>query len=332
MPTAFKKILGISILLATVIIYTSIQAPSFLSAYNIQNIIRWTSLFGIISVGVSFVIITGGIDLSIGSVIGLIGCLLPWLLVNRGWPIWIALIAVLCLSACIGLAHGLLITKLRLQPFVVTLCGLLIYRGFTRDITEDASQGYGTGYVLLKHLVKDNFVQSVTGRHLAFDIPNVCVFLIVLAALAAFVLNGTIWGRHLFALGRNQEAARFSGIRTDRIVIATYIACSLLAGVAGIMFSVDGNSAQPSNFGNFYELYAIAAAVLGGCSLRGGEGSIIGVIIGTALMRVLYNAINLLGWKTQKEFEVIGFVILSAVIVDEIIRRVTESRRQGRSQ
>src|SRR5204863_1495297 len=189
--------------------------------------------------------------------------------------------------------------------------------GLSRYITEDATQGYGTGFGTLKHLVKGNVIQSLTGHAPAFDLPNVCIFLIAVALLAAFFLNRTIWGRYLFALGRNEEAARFSGIRTDRMVILTYVICAALAGVAGVLFSLDLNSVQPSGFGNFYELYAIAAAVLGGCSLRGGEGSIIGVIIGTALMRVLYNAINILGWKTQREFIVIGAVILAAVIVDE---------------
>src|SRR3954451_23883553 len=129
MPTALKKTLGIFCLLAVVLTVTAIASPNFLTPYNIQNTIRWTSLFGIIAIGVAFVIITGGIDLSIGSVVGLIGCLLPWLLGQHHLPVAAALPAVLALSMLIGLAHGLLITKLRLQPFVITLCGLLIYRG-----------------------------------------------------------------------------------------------------------------------------------------------------------------------------------------------------------
>jgi ribose transport system permease protein len=334
MPSGLKKLLGITVLLTVVIVYTSIRAPNFLLPFNIQNQIRWTSLYSIISIGVAFVIITGGIDLSIGSVIGLMGCMLPLLLNEYHWSIWLALPAVLFFSALIGLIHGLLITKLHLQPFIVTLCGLLIYRGLARDITNDASQGYGTGYVTLKNLVKNTVIETITGHRPAFDLPNVFIFLVIIALIASFILNRTIWGRYLLALGRNEQAARFSGIRTDRIVIMTYVICSLLAGVAGILFSIDGNVAQPSNFGNFYELYAIAAAVLGGCSLRGGEGSIIGVIIGSALMRVLYNANTLLGGKSQREFEIIGGVILAAVIVDELIRLFETSRgtRQKRAQ
>jgi ribose transport system permease protein len=308
--------------------FTAIKSPNFLTSYNIQNTIRWTSLFGIIAIGVAFVIITGGIDLSIGSVVGLIGCVVPWLLSDRGWSIGPALAVALALSILIGLAHGLLITKLRLQPFVVTLCGLLIYRGLSRYITEDATQGYGTGYAAIKRVVSGNLIQTLTGAKPFFDLPNVSIFLVAVALLAGFFLNQTIWGRYLFALGRNEEAARFSGIRTERMIVLAYVVCAALAGVAGVLFSLDLNSVQPSGFGSFYELYAIAAAVLGGCSLRGGEGSILGVIIGTALMRVLYNAINMLGIPTQLEFAIIGVVILAGVMVDEIVRRVAGARRQ----
>jgi ribose transport system permease protein len=323
------KVLGIFTLLVVVFAVTAMLSPNFLTAYNLQNTIRWTSLFGIIAIGVAFVIITGGIDLSIGSVIGLTGILVPWLLSAHGWPAWGAISVAIGVSVVLGLAHGLLITKLRLQPFVVTLCGLLIYRGVARYLTGDATQGYGTGYATLKMLVKGNVVHSLTGTAPAFDLPNVAVFLLIVAALAAFFLNRTIWGRYLFALGANEEAARFSGIRTDRMVVLAYVVCATLAGVAGVLFSIDVNSVQPSGFGNFYELYAIAAAVLGGCSLRGGEGSIVGVIIGTALMRVLYNAINMLGIPTQLEFSIIGVVILFGVMADELVRRVARRRRRA---
>ena len=151
--------------------------------------------------------------------------------------------------------------------------------------------------------------------------------MITLALLAGIFLNHTIYGRYLLALGRNREAARYSGIDTDRMVILAYVICSLMAGIGGILFALDINSIQPSGHGNFYELYAIAAAVLGGCSLRGGEGSILGVVLGAAVMRVLYNAINLLGIPTQLEFAIIGGVILAGVAGDELVRKVV-ARRQ----
>ena len=319
-----KKILGILGLLLAIFVVTWIVEPKFVSAYNLQNIIRWTSLFGIISIGVAFVIITGGIDLSIGSLIGLVGCLLPMLLA-AGYPPVIALLAVVVLSLAIGLMHGLLITRLGLQPFVVTLCGLLFYRGFARWLTHDQVQGFGSSYEGLRQLA----IGKVSlGGGFALPIP---FFLLLLAGvLAALFLNRTIWGRYLLALGRNETAARYSGIQIERMKVLAYVLCSGTAGLGGILFALDVNSVQPAAHGNFYELYAIAAAVLGGCSLRGGEGSILGVVIGAAVMRLLYNAINVSGIPTQLEFAIIGAVILAGVIADELIRRVAGRRRAGR--
>ena len=319
-----KKILGILGLLLAIFVVTWIVEPKFVSAYNLQNIIRWTSLFGIISIGVAFVIITGGIDLSIGSLIGLVGCLLPMLLA-AGYSPAIALLAVVVLSLAIGLMHGLLITRLGLQPFVVTLCGLLFYRGFARWLTHDQVQGFGSSYEGLRQLA----IGKVSlGGGFALPIP---FFLLVLAGvLAALFLNRTIWGRYLLALGRNETAARYSGIQIERMKVLAYVLCSGTAGLGGILFALDVNSVQPAAHGNFYELYAIAAAVLGGCSLRGGEGSILGVVIGAAVMRLLYNAINVSGIPTQLEFAIIGAVILAGVIADELIRRVASRRRAGR--
>ncbi|MBT3469304.1 MAG: ABC transporter permease, partial [Opitutae bacterium] len=150
----------------------------------------------------------------------------------------------------------------------------------------------------------------------------------IVAILAAIFLNRTIYGRYMLALGRNEEAARFSGINTDRMTIVAYIICTGLAALGGILFAIDSNSVAPSSFGNFFELYAIAAAVLGGCSLRGGEGGILGVVIGTAVMQTLYNLIVLLKISDTLEFAIIGMVILLGVIADEVIKRAVAQRRQ----
>ncbi len=488
----YKKVLGILGLLAVVCAFTAAMAPdSFLRAANIENTVRWTALFGIISVGVSFVIMTGGIDLSIGSVVGLVGCVLAMCLhttytpeglvevrqvdaptrtlhlnagsvtvaagdqisfleqiltieevsdqslrvaetvdtgtntgslfrvhqpvelsaeqptpVFRGGaerrirtltldgelsacrrgdrltvipdvglsqefsvhsvrlqdgrtevdffarpgqrvrspkvvaiagrsqrlPTGVAIIVALSVAVGIGLTHGLLITKGRLQPFVVTLCGLLIYRGLARYLTGDQEQGFGSEYPGFKQLAKGDFLQLLTGREFAFDIPMPFVYLAILAGVAAIFLNQTIFGRYILALGRNEEAARYSGIDTQRMVILSYVICSFCAGLAAILFALDLNSIQPSAHGEFYELYAIAAAVLGGCSLRGGEGSILGVVIAAAVMRVLNNAINLIdGIDTSLEYAIIGLVILMGVIVDELVRRLAARRSARRS-
>jgi ribose/xylose/arabinose/galactoside ABC-type transport system permease subunit len=631
-----NKIMGILSLLVYACIATAILSDGrFLMPDNIQNIFRRSALFGIIGIGAAMVIITGGIDLSIGSLIGLVGCLLPMLLapsyVDQGAPVpivnvdtqqsvitvpdevgWLekfdllsytnatgdartltvksvsragdqtrievsgniravkpgvllqparmhhmnvglAIALVMLVSLGAGLLHGILVTKVKLQPFVVTLCGLLFYRGFARWISGDQTKGFGAIYsdslnplatgkptslalmmmllglglavwLLIRitrqqrqpitspvsgqswFLLAMTFVIMLVGvsRFLSLDdgpvirmasaanvqvyvvaesdghqsidlthdrmklgkmvngtldrnpgpsglmpqillsylgylvipafiwslvvigqkhprslvlsagfvllgmlvlfgvimlkklghswagptwtprmnmlavlvslalfataishyvrrgiravgsaarlpllvtgvlggcwllgriplgqtlIPAPMITLLVLAALAAIFLNQTIYGRYLLALGRNEDAARYSGIRTDRMVILAYVICSGAAGVAGILFALDINSVQPSGHGNFYELYAIAAAVLGGCSLRGGEGSILGVIIGAAVIQVLYNSIILLSIPSQLEFAIIGLVILAGVTTDELVKRYRDRRR-----
>jgi len=321
-----KKILGIFLLLVVVCAVTTALNPRFLASYNVQNTVRWTSLFAIISIGVAFVIISGGIDLSIGSTVGLAGTLLGWMLTVKHFSVGTSLIAVLLLSVAIGLGHGLLITKLRLQPFVVTLCGLLLYRGIARYLTNDQTLGFGAGFESLRYLsIGHPFSIPAPGGSILVPMPF--VLMVVIAIAAAILLNQTIYGRYLLALGRNEQAARYSGINTDRITIMAYLICSVLAGLGGVLFALDVNSIQPAGLGEFYELYAIAAAVLGGCSLRGGEGTIVGVIIGAAVMRVLYNAINILGIPTQLDFAIIGLVILGGVVTDELIKRIVARRR-----
>lgn len=323
-----KKILGISILLVAVCVVTSLASDSFLSGYNLENLVRRTALFGILSIGVTFVIVTGGIDLSIGSVVCLVGCGLPWLLTTHHWSVPAAVGAMVGVSVGIGLVHGLLITRLKLQPFVVTLCGLLLYRGIARGFTNDQTVGFGGEYRSLRTLATGQIrIPWVDG----FAIPAPWVFLLIVAVLAAVFLNRTIYGRYLLALGRNEEAARYSGINTGRMTVLAYVISSTLAGFGGILFVLDVNSAQPVDFGNFYELYAIAAAVLGGCSLRGGEATILGVIIGTALMQVLRNMITLITTRNNIEFAIIGAVILVGVIADELVKRYAVRRRAARA-
>ena len=316
-------IFGLLVLLFTV---TSLLQPSFRDPATLTNTMRWIGLFGIISIGVAFVIITGGIDLSIGSLIALSGVMLPMLLkgdifFSDPLPVPLAFGLVLLISLGIGLFHGLMVTKLGLQPFLVTLCGLFIYRGLARAAGNDQTQGFGGEFSGLK----DALV-----KYKLFDfIPMSFVVLIIIGVVAAIVLNKTVFGRYLLAIGHNEEAAKFSGIKTDRVKIAAYMICSLLGGFAGMLFVLDTNGATPSSFGNFYELYAIAGAVLGGCSLRGGEGAIFGVICGAALVQVAEKAVFFLGVEEKSKFTVIGIFILVGVVADELFRRWTENRGAG---
>ncbi len=319
-----KKVLGIFAVLVTVAIITAILSPAFLSSYNIENLLRRSALFGIIGIGASLVIITGGIDLSIGSLICLVGCLTPWLITVIGISPWLVVPGLLLLATALGFTHGFLVTRLKLQPFLVTLCGLFIYRGLTRGILADNTVGFGTSGSELRSLGNGRIPLTE-----GFGLPAPLLILIVVALIAAFLLRRTVWGRHLLAIGSNETAARHCGIAVDRVKIGAYALCGLLSGIGGLLFVLDTGSAQPSNFGNFYELYAIAAAVLGGCSLRGGEGTIIGVLIGATLVQVLRNSIVLIDDIPDSiEFAVIGGIILLAVIADEAIRR-TVARRKG---
>ncbi len=239
-----------------------------------------------------------------------------------------ALLSVLLIGCALGLLHGLLVTRARLQPFVVTLCGLLIYRGLARWLTDDNPAGFAEYTDTLCQLGSGRLIVWTDSAGQTFGIPYPFFILIAVGAVAAVFLNRTIWGRYLLALGRNEEAARFSGINTKNVTLAAWIICTGLAATGGILFALDSLSISPSSFGNFFELYAIAAAVLGGCSLRGGEGSIPGVIIGTAAMQVLNNLIVLLSIPAQLEGVIIGFVILLGVLSDELIRQVAARRRQ----
>lgn len=324
-----KKQIGIAVLLLVVAACAAVLSRdpdtgelTFLTAYNLENLLQRVGMFGVLSLAAMFVIVTGGIDLSIGSVVCVVGCVLPWLLRDLAWSPWVALPAVLLLAAAIGAWHGLLITGLSLQPFVVTLCGLLLYRGLMRAFTGDQTMGLGSNAEGLRDLATARV--PITAD---FGVPAPTLVLLVLAALAYVFLRRTVAGRHLLALGRNAEAARLSGVPTKRLMVVAYVLCSLVAGLGGALFVLDVNSAQASSFGNFYELYAIAGAVLGGVALRGGEASVLGVVLGAALMQVLSNAINLVGDSNQLEFAVVGAVILAGAAADEGLRRLWRWRR-----
>ena len=308
-----KKELGIFAMLVVLCIVVAILNPLFLSVMNLQNTARLVGMFGIFSIGVGVVIITGGIDLSVGSLFALFGVLLSFMLMRWGWPWPLAIAAILLIAIAVGVFHGFLVTKMHLQSFIVTLCGLLFYRGLARYIAEDQTMGFGycTGFETLQKLT--------TGQVLGVPMPF--VLLIIISFIMWVVLHRSVYGRYLFAVGRNEEASRFSGINTSLVIASSYVVSALMAGLGAILLAFYTNSISPSSHGNFYELYAIAAAVLGGCSLRGGEGSIIGIVIGAALLQVLQNLVNLLGIPSSLNFAVMGTVILIGVITDQILGR-----------
>ncbi len=325
-----KKDLGLLTLIIVVGAVVAIINPRFLSPINIANTANLVGLFGIFAIGQGFVIITGGIDLSVGSIIALLGVVFVDLIANHGVPWPFAVMVVLVLGMAMGSVHGLLITKLKLQPFVVTLCGLLIYRGIARFYTKDATAGFPFGVSF------PDLEWITTGRTEVFGIPIPHAFFImlVIAVIMWVVLHRSVFGRYLYAVGKNEEAARYSGIRTSRVIVAAYVISATLAALSAVFFAMYTRSILPSGHGNFYELYAIAAAVLGGFSLRGGEGSIVGVVLGAILLQVLQNLVNLLGIPSSLNFAVMGSVILIGVIADQqfLLYRERNARKRGRQR
>jgi len=308
-----RKELGTFVLLVVLCVVVAAIQPLFLGAANLQNMARLIGMYGIFSIGIGIVIITGGIDLSVGSVFALLGVILSMALTEWKLPGVLAVLLIIAVAVALGALHGLLITRLRIQPFIVTLCGLLFYRGLARFVADDETKGFGTGAGF-------EWLQALaTGSVLGVPMPF--VLLILIAAVMWVVLHRSVYGRYLFAVGRNEEAARYSGINARNVVASAYVISGLMAGVAGVLLAFYTNSISPSSHGNFFELYGIAAAVLGGCSLRGGEGSVAGIIIGAALLQVLQNLVNLLGIPSSLNFAVMGAVILIGVIADQLLSR-----------
>lgn len=318
-----KKDMGLAVLIIVVGAVVYLRNPLFLSPINLGNTANLIGLFGLFAIGQGFVIMTGGIDLAVGSMIALLGVLFVDMVGKFGVPWPLAILITLAIGAAMGLAHGILITRLKMQPFVVTLCGLLIYRGLARGYTGEATAGFpfGASYPELEWLT--------LGR--SFGVPHSFFAMLLVAVIAWIVLHRSVFGRHLYAVGKNEDAARYSGVRTGRVITAAYVISAVLAAVAAIYFAMFTKSVQPSSHGNFYELYAIAAAVLGGFSLRGGEGSIVGVVLGAVLLQELQNLVNLLGIPSSLNFAVMGGVILVGVLADQQFNRYRERQRTARA-
>jgi ribose transport system permease protein len=305
-----KKLIGITIFLVLLYAALLFADPGARSAQNHFNLGKRIGLYGILSLAAGLLIITGGIDLSMGSVVGLTTTALAILMTDKGWPPLLAMAAILGIGAVIGLVNGLLVTQLRLQAFVVTLCGLFIYRGAARWIAKDQQKGFGTHFKALKNIFREDFL----------GVPMYLVIFVVLALAAAVFLHLSVYGRYFYAIGSNERAARYSGIPTKRYKILAYVLCSTLTALFAILYMMEANSAQPSGTGEFFELYAIAGAVLGGCSLRGGEGTVLGIVIGTAILWILPNLTNMWGVPSTLEYAVLGGALLVGALLDEILR------------
>ena len=302
-----------TILLALVALIVAVAAlnPKFLEPFNIGTVLRQVAFFGLIAIGETLVIVTGGIDLAPGSIIALSGVVVA-LLMKKGMAITASVALTLLLCAAIGLWHGLFVTKLGVPPFIITLGTLSMARGAAAVITK--------GWPIIG--LPKQFALLGQGEVLHVPVPT--LFLVAVFVAAHIVMNHTALGRYIYAVGGNIEAARLSGINVDAVRNFCYIASALLAGLSGILIASRLEQGQP-NVGVAYELQAIAAAVIGGTSLMGGEGSVLGTVIGASIMAVLYNALILLEVSPYWHDIAIGAVVVVAVTVD-----VLRARRRKR--
>jgi ribose transport system permease protein len=282
-----------------------------------QNLARQLGYYGVVTVGVGILIVAGGIDLSIGSVVGL-GAVCFGLMLKKQVPPWQAALVVVAGSAGIGLLHGLLVTKLRLQPFLVTLCGLFIYRGLAKWASP-TSVGLEVNAPEEYRARIEAFRQLLVGQ--TFGIPHPLLILAAVALVLGLLMHGTVYGRYLYALGANEEAARYAGIPTDRYKILAYVICSTLAGVTSLVYLLENRSALPTQAGTWLELYAITGAVLGGCSLRGGEGMVPGMLLGAAVLPMLRQLCVSADISNELEYAIIGGALLVGTIADELLKR-----------
>ena len=287
----------------------ALSSNVFLSLRNALNVIDQVTTLGILALGMTGVIIIGGIDLSVGSILALSIMVLGWLPQDYGIPFWLGLVLCISVGALCGLVNGLLVTRARLPAFIATLTMMSVARGLA-NITTDGQQVVG---------YPDWFTGLATERHLG--VLSATVGLFVLLALAGWIfLRYRATGRSLYAIGGSAEVARLAGIRVRRLTVAVYAMSGLLAGVAAAVMAARLDSSQPSA-GLGYELDAIAAVVIGGASLSGGIGSVAGTVVGVFIIGVLHNGLNLLGISPFIQQVVIGCVIAIAVTFDTLRRR-----------
>jgi ribose transport system permease protein len=284
-----------------------ILSPHFLTVSNLMNIAEQASINAVIAVGMTFVIIAAGIDLSVGSIVALSGVVLAGAL-QSNVPVVPSILLGLGVGALCGLSNGLLISYGKLPPFIATLGMMSVARGAALFYTDGRPV---SGF-------SPEFRSLATGA--IAQIPSPVIIMIVLYVLAHGVLNRTRLGRYTYAIGGNEEAANLSGINTRLIKTTIYGICGMLSGLAAVILTARLNSAQPIA-GMMYELDAIAAVVIGGTSLLGGEGKISGTLIGVLIMGILRNGLNLLGLSSFTQQVVIGCVIILAVLVDMALRR-----------
>ena len=301
--------------LVAILAFFSVASPNFLQKDNIFGILQSTAVNGVLAVGCTFVIISAGIDLSVGTLMTFCAVMCGVFLTNMGLPLVFGVFAAIFFGAFTGMVSGLVIAKMKVPPFIATLGMMLLLKGLALVIAHDKPIYFND---------TPNFsaisIDSALGAVIPWlDVPNGVLILFAVAILAAVVLNKTLLGRYVFALGSNEEAARLSGVNVDFWKVVIYSLNGGICGIAGLLIASRLNSAQPA-LGQGYELDAIAAVVIGGTSLSGGRGTVLGTIIGSFIISTLTNGLRILSVAQEWQLVVTGLIIIIAVYGD-ILRK-----------
>ncbi|MFA4840989.1 MAG: ABC transporter permease [Agrococcus sp.] len=296
--------------LVVLLLFFSIASNNFFTWSNISGILLATAVIGILALGTTFVITTGGIDLSIGTGMTLAAVMTGIVAVNLGLPLIVGVLAGIATGALMGLINGINVAYLKLPPFIATLAMMMVAQGLALVISG-VRPIYFSGVAGFKDIALGTLVPGL---------PNAVLIMFVLAAVAYFLLSKTVFGRYTVAIGSNEEATRLSGVNTNRWLVTIYTVAGVFTGIAGVVLAARLDSAQPQ-LGVGYELQAIAAVIIGGTSLLGGRGSIVGTLIGALIMSVLINGLRIMSIQTEWQNVVVGVVIAIAVFADSLRNR-----------
>jgi len=302
--------------LILMVIFFSIASDNFFHFSNIIGILLSTSVIGVLALGATFVIITGGIDLSVGTVMTLSAVMTGVFITIWGLPVPIGIIGGLLTGALCGFLSGFTIARMGIPPFIATLAMMMIAKGLALVISG-TKPIYFTDYEVFAEISQGSVLGDLIP---GFDIPNAVLIFFVAAILGSILLTRTIVGRYNFAIGSNEEATRLSGVNVRKWKIIIYTVAGIFTGIAGVLMASRLNTAHPA-LGSGYELEAIAAVIIGGTSLSGGKGTIMGTVIGALIMSVLTNGLRILSVPSEWQTVIVGFVILLAVYADILRRR-----------
>lgn len=297
--------------LVVLVLFFAIASPAFFTVSNLTTVLLSTAVIAILALGTTFVIITGGIDLSLGTGMALCAVMTGVIITNLGMPIWLGVLGGIATGVLMGLINGVNITFLRLPPFIATLAMMMIAGGLALIISGVRPIYFSTSAPDFKRIALGVIIPGI---------PNAVLITAIVAIIAYLVLNKTLLGRYTFAIGSNEEATRLSGVNTRRWTIFVYMFAGAFTGLAGVIIASRLDSAQPQ-IGTGYELQAIAAVIIGGTSLLGGRGSIVGTVIGALIMSVLVNGLRIMSIQTEWQNVVVGIVVLLAVFFDSLRNR-----------